>query len=51
MYDSIVIGCGAAGMTAALNILRNGKTVKILEKDSNDDNEIKNLNRKHYLPP
>ena len=33
MYDSIVIGCGAAGMTAALNILRNGKTVLILEKE------------------
>ena len=34
MYDSIIIGCGAAGMTAALNILRNGKTVLILEKES-----------------
>ncbi len=33
MYDSIVIGCGAAGMTAALNILRNGKTVLIIEKE------------------
>lgn len=33
MYDSIIIGCGAAGMTAALNILRNGKTVLILEKE------------------
>jgi len=32
MFDSIVIGCGAAGMTAALNIKRNGKTVKLIEK-------------------
>ena len=34
MFDSIVIGCGAAGMTAALNILRNGKTVLLIEKES-----------------
>ena len=34
MYDTIIIGCGAAGMTAALNILRNGKTVLIIEKDT-----------------
>jgi len=34
IYDSIVIGCGAAGMTAALNILRNGKTVLIIEKET-----------------
>lgn len=34
MYDTIIIGCGAAGMTAALNILRNGKTVLILEKET-----------------
>lgn len=33
MYDTIVIGAGAAGMTAALNVLRNGKTVLILEKE------------------
>ena len=32
-YDSIVIGAGAAGMTAALNILRNGKSVLIIEKE------------------
>ena len=34
MYDTIIIGCGAAGMTAALNILRNGKSVLILEKET-----------------
>jgi len=34
MFDSIIIGCGAAGMTAALNIKRNGKTVKIIEKET-----------------
>lgn len=33
MYDTIVIGAGAAGMTAALNVLRNGKTVLIIEKE------------------
>ncbi len=33
MYDTIVIGAGAAGMTAALNVLRNGKTCLILEKE------------------
>lgn len=34
MYDVIVIGGGAAGMTAALNILRNGFTCLLLEKES-----------------
>ena len=33
MYDTIIIGAGAAGMTAALNVLRNGKTCLILEKE------------------
>ncbi|MCB9498713.1 MAG: FAD-dependent oxidoreductase [Bacillales bacterium] len=33
IYDSIIIGAGAAGMTAALNILRNGKTALIIEKE------------------
>ena len=32
-YDSIIIGAGAAGMTAALNILRNGKSVLVIEKE------------------
>lgn len=34
MYDIIVIGAGAAGMTAALYALRNGKTVLVLEGES-----------------
>lgn len=34
MYDSIIIGCGPAGMTAALYLLRAGKSVLLLEKDS-----------------
>ena len=34
MYDSIVIGAGAAGMTSALYALRNGKNVLVLESDS-----------------
>ncbi len=34
MYDIIVIGAGAAGMTSALYALRNGKTVLVLEGDS-----------------
>lgn len=32
IYDVIIIGAGTAGMTAALNALRNGKTVLVLEK-------------------
>lgn len=34
MYDIIVIGAGAAGMTSALYALRNGKTVLVLESES-----------------
>ena len=34
MYDVIVIGAGAAGMTSALYSLRNSKKVLVLEKDS-----------------
>lgn len=34
MYDIIIIGAGAAGMTSALYALRNGKTVLVLEGDS-----------------
>lgn len=34
MYDIIVIGAGAAGMTAALYALRNGKSVLVLEGES-----------------
>ena len=33
VYDVIVVGGGAAGMTAALYALRNGKTVMILERE------------------
>ena len=33
MYDSIVVGGGPAGMTAALYALRNGKRVLVLEKN------------------
>ena len=34
MKDVIVIGAGAAGMTAALYALRNGKSVLILEEET-----------------
>ncbi|MBQ3596659.1 MAG: FAD-dependent oxidoreductase [Clostridia bacterium] len=34
MYDVIVIGAGAAGMTSALYSLRNSKTVLVLEQES-----------------
>lgn len=34
IYDIIVIGGGAAGMTSALYALRNGKSVLVLESDS-----------------
>ncbi len=33
-YDIIVVGAGPAGMTAALNCLRAGKTVLVLESDT-----------------
>lgn len=34
MYDIIIIGCGPAGMTAAIYALRAGKKVLILEKEN-----------------
>ena len=34
MYDIIVVGAGAAGMTSALYALRNSKTVLVLESES-----------------
>lgn len=34
MYDSIIVGAGPAGMTAALYLLRSGKNVLLLESDS-----------------
>ena len=34
MYDIVVIGAGAAGMTSALYALRNGKTVLVIEGES-----------------
>ena len=34
IYDTIIIGCGPAGMTAALYLLRNNKKVLILEKNA-----------------
>ncbi len=34
MYDIIVIGAGVAGMTSALNILRNGKNVLVIEQST-----------------
>ena len=34
MYDIIIIGAGAAGMTSALYALRNSKTVLVLESES-----------------
>lgn len=34
IYDSIIIGCGPAGMTAAIYLARQNKKVLILEKES-----------------
>lgn len=34
IYDLLVVGAGAAGMTSALYALRNGKTVLVLESES-----------------
>ncbi len=33
MYDCIIVGCGPSGMTAALYLLRAGKSVLLLEKE------------------
>lgn len=34
MYDTIIIGCGPAGLTSAIYLLRQGKKVLILEKET-----------------
>ena len=34
MYDSIIIGCGPAGMTAAIYLARQNKKVLIIEKET-----------------
>lgn len=34
MFDTIVIGAGPSGMTAALNLRRDGKTVLLLERET-----------------
>ena len=34
IYDAIIIGAGPAGMSAALYLLRDGKKVLILEKET-----------------
>lgn len=34
MYDTIIVGCGVAGMTAALYALRSNKKVLIIDKES-----------------
>ena len=33
MFDTIIIGCGPSGMTAALYLLRANKSVLLLEKE------------------
>ena len=33
VYDIVIIGAGAAGMTAALYALRNNKTVLMIEQE------------------
>ena len=49
MYDIIVIGGGAAGMTAALYALRSGKSVLVLEKE-NFGGQIANSPRVENFP-
>ena len=34
IYDTIIVGAGTAGMTAALNLRRNNKTVLLLEEEN-----------------
>lgn len=34
MYDTIIIGSGPSGLTAALNLRRNDKKVLLLEKET-----------------
>ena len=49
MTDIIIIGAGAAGMTAALYALRNGKSVLVLEKE-NCGGQIANSPRVENFP-
>ena len=48
MYDCIIIGCGPAGMTAALYLLRAGKTVLLLEKESIGGQSAKSPRLENY---
>ncbi len=49
MFDCIIIGAGPAGMTAALNLLRDNKKVLILEK-ANFGGQIANAPRVENIP-
>lgn len=49
VYDSIIVGGGAAGMSAALYLLRNSKKVLILEKE-NFGGQIANSPRLENFP-
>lgn len=49
IYDSIIVGGGAAGMSAALYLLRNSKKVLILEKE-NFGGQIANSPRLENFP-
>ena len=43
IFDIIVVGCGPAGMAAALYATRSGKKVLILEKETIDGEEFQNI--------
>ena len=50
MYDTVIVGAGPAGMTAALYLLRLGRRVLLLESDSFGERGELSRNPEHRRP-